>query len=140
MTTRSSQSPVVGVSTLIENDGKVLLVRRARPPFQGAWAFPGGKVGYGERLADAAAREVREETGIIVAIGDQIDQAEILPGHENAGLDHHYVLIVFAGTVIGGTLGAADDAADARWFARSELTSLTMTADTARVLAARNLV
>ncbi|MCP4381419.1 MAG: NUDIX domain-containing protein [Hyphomicrobiales bacterium] len=140
MRSGSHESPVLGVSTLVRSDRKVLLVQRARPPFQGVWAFPGGKVAYGELLATAAAREVLEETGIVVAIEDQIDRAEILPGHEKAGLQEHYVVVVFAGTPIGGTLAAADDAADARWFAAAELASLTMTADTARILIARGLV
>ncbi len=113
----------------------VLLVERAKPPYRGIWAFPGGAVEYGELLAAAAAREVLEETGIIVEIGAPIDHAEILPGHESASVGGHYVLIVFDGRPVGGQLAAGDDAADARWFTAGELVSLPTTTDTARILA-----
>ncbi len=135
MSSASLPRPVLGVSTVVMQEDKVLLVQRAKPPFRGVWAFPGGSVEYGEPLKVAAAREVREETGIEVEIGEQIDRAEILPRHESAGVDGHYVLIVFSGRRTGGTLAAGDDAAAARWFEAHELTTVALTRDTARILA-----
>ena len=128
--------PVLGVSTVVQREDAVLLVKRAKPPFEEVWAFPGGKVEFGESLKAAARREVLEETGLDVEIEEQIDRAEILQGHETAGVDaYHYVLIVFAARYIGGEPTAGDDASEARWFRAEELRSVETTPDTARILA-----
>jgi 8-oxo-dGTP diphosphatase len=90
----------------------VLLIKRAREPFKGRWAFPGGFVDEDESLEHAAARELLEETGLrdipleqIGAFGD--------PGRDPRG---HTVSVVFA-AMLGDRLDAtaADDAADAAW-------------------------
>lgn len=94
------------------NTTSVLLIKRARAPFKGRWAFPGGFVDKDEALEEAAARELREETGLtgihleqIGAFGD--------PGRDPRG---HTVSVVFS-TVVDDRLhaSAADDAADAAW-------------------------
>ena len=88
--------PVLGVSALIVDGGRVLLVRRGRAPLKGYWSLPGGHVEAGETLAAAAAREVREETGILVADLRRIDLAEIIGRDGESGIAHHIVLVVFA--------------------------------------------
>jgi 8-oxo-dGTP diphosphatase len=132
----SRPGPILGVSTVVQHADGVLLVKRAKPPFRDVWAFPGGKVEFGEALKAAARREVLEETGLDVEIEEQIDRAEILQSHETAGVAaHHYVLIVFAGRYIGGEPTAGDDAEEARWLRAEELRSVETTPDTARILA-----
>jgi 8-oxo-dGTP diphosphatase len=126
--------PVLGVSVLVRDGGRVLLVQRARPPLQGYWSLPGGHVESGEMLKQAAAREVREETGIAVDELRQIDVAEIIGGDERSGTLHHFVLVVFAGRAAPGTPVAGDDAAKARWVEQSELDGLKMTDDTRRLV------
>jgi ADP-ribose pyrophosphatase YjhB (NUDIX family) len=132
--------PSLGVSALVWHEGRVLLVRRGRPPLQGLWSLPGGHVEFGERLAEAAAREVREETGLTIADLRQIDIAEIV-GTENTGAignppaAHHFVLVVFAAELRSGTLSAGDDAAEARFVAPPEFDELPMTDDTRRLVA-----
>jgi 8-oxo-dGTP diphosphatase len=130
--------PLVGVSVLVRRGRDVLLVRRARPPLQGIWAFPGGRVEWGETLAAAARREVREEAGIDIEITDQIDTAEIIGKGADGAVDHHFVLVVFAGRFISGNPLPGDDAAEARWFAPADLAGLEMTADTRRILMREN--
>ena len=115
--------PTVGVSALVRDGGRILLVRRGAPPFAGTWSLPGGHVEGGERLADAAVREVFEETGLTVAYLHQIDIAEVIAG------ERHYVLIVFAGQG-AGTPVAASDASEARWLAVDEIGALPMNEDT----------
>jgi mutator protein MutT len=108
MTTKSER-PLVGVGVAVIDHGRILLVRRANDPGRGLWAVPGGKVDIGERLTEAAAREVREETGLLVEIG------ELVWAGEHISDQMHIVLIDFLGTLIGGDLAAGDDADRAEW-------------------------
>ena len=130
--------PGVGVSTLVWHDGRVLLVRRRRPPLQDLWSLPGGHVEFGERLADAARREVREETGIEVADLRQLEVVELMGGLADplpAGQSpYHYILVVFAARFAAGSVTAGDDAAAARFVAPTEFDELAMTDDTRRIV------
>ena len=135
MTIASPARPVLGVSTLVRRGDSVLLVRRGMAPLRDVWAFPGGRVEFGESLADAAAREVIEETGITVAIDGPVDQAEILLRDDAGAVERHYVLIVFAGTWVSGEPVAGDDAAEARWVDAADLARFQKTPDTDRILA-----
>ena len=64
----SHTGPRLAVSAGIFRDGKILLVRRAREPAKGVYTFPGGRVEFGESLTEALTREIREETGLTIAI------------------------------------------------------------------------
>jgi 8-oxo-dGTP diphosphatase len=132
---RYPERPLLGVSVAVRRGDQVLLVLRARPPLAGLWSLPGGLVETGETLIEAAKRELREETGIAVAIGGAVDQAEIIARDEAGKVEAHYVLVVFAATYESGEARAADDAADVMWASLSDLAKLDLTADTARVLA-----
>ena len=99
-----------------DDEGRLLLVLRANEPSRGLWSVPGGRIEPGESARAAAAREVREETGLDVEVGELLQTVDIGP----------YVVDDFAATVVGGTLRAGDDALDARWFAPAELRSLPL--------------
>jgi 8-oxo-dGTP diphosphatase len=115
--------PKVAVAVLIEQDGAVLLVRRANEPKRGLWTLPAGFVDAGEDPAAAAARECLEETGLTVEITGLL---EIVAGREHErGADF---IIVYRARVAGGSLVAADDADEARWFTRLELPPLAFRA------------
>ena len=104
--------PVLGVSTAVFRDGRVLIVRRGKGAYRDLWSLPGGHVEFGEPLAVAAAREVLEETGLEVEITGFVDFLEILPG---PAVSRHFVLAVFRGEARAGEPVARDDAADARF-------------------------
>ena len=111
---RHHLDPKVGVGALVRDaQGRLLLVRRAVAPGKGLWAPPAGYVDAGEDPRDAAAREVREETGVEVVCGRVVD---VYDGGGGASF-----FLAFEAELTGGVLGAADDALDARFFALDDL-------------------
>ena len=111
----------LAVGAVVVHHDHVLLVRRSTPPEAGRWSFPGGRVEPGERMADAAAREVREETGLDVDIDRPLDWVERI------GPDHHFVIVDFAATVPERQEPTpGDDAADARWVHLDEISTLAL--------------
>lgn len=117
----SGNDPRVGVGVAIVDDGRILLVKRGREPGRGLWAVPGGKVRPGEPLRDAARREVLEETGL------EVDVGEVIWVGEHLDESHHLVLIDFLGSVLGGHLAAADDADDVAWVSLEDASSYPLT-------------
>ncbi len=128
------ETPLVGVGTIIIEDGRVLLVMRARPPLQGQWSIPGGVLQVGELIREAAVREAREETGLIVEPGELLGVYDRVLRNSEQRVQYHYVLIDFLCRRVGGELQAADDAADVRWFRREELPALNLAEDTQDVI------
>lgn len=122
------RNPGVGAAVLVRDDeGRVLLIRRAPGSTKpGLWAIPAGYVDYGEDVRQAARREMREETGLVVEVGEAVFVASNFhdPGKLTVG-------IWFAGTVTGGTLEAGDDADDAGYFALDDLPPLAFETDIA---------
>lgn len=106
--------PVVGVgAVIVTTDGRVVLVKRTREPLAGQWSLPGGTLELGETLEAGTAREVLEETGLIVDVGPVVEVFDrILVDDENR-VRFHFVLIDFLCHPRGGTLAAASDVSDA---------------------------
>jgi 8-oxo-dGTP diphosphatase len=114
-TSLNAPRPAVGIACLRRNaagEEEILLVRRGRAPRLGEWSVPGGKVEWGEPVAEACARELYEETGIKAEIGELLAVYEII---ESA---FHYVLIDYLARWTAGDPKAADDADEARFFTR----------------------
>ncbi len=116
----SSRRPEVCVGAIARRDDSLLLIQRGRGAAVGEWSVPGGRVEFGESLAEAARRETAEETGLEVVVGDVIGWVE------RVSAEHHFVIVDFAVTVVGGTLRAGDDAADVRWVAVDDLGSVKL--------------
>ena len=104
--------PILSVGAVVFRGDDVLLIRRGRPPFRGHWSIPGGKVEHGERMREAALREVAEETGVTARVLGLIDAFEALPDGPDAP---HFALIDFACEHVAGEPVAADDAMDAEY-------------------------
>lgn len=128
-------APVAAVGGVVLDGDRVLLVRRAPPPRQGEWSLPGGRLELGESLVEGAAREVREETGLAVAVGSVVEVFDRVHRDEAGRIRFHFVIVDFLCRVTGGTLQAGDDAAEARWATRDEVTALGVNAFAAAVIA-----
>ncbi|KAF5056824.1 NADH pyrophosphatase [anaerobic digester metagenome] len=111
------RKPSLTCDGLVLRDGKVLLVRRAREPFKGCHALPGGFLEYGERAEDCVVREVREETGLDTEV------VRLLNVYSEMGRDPrgHFVTLLYLLREKGGALQAGDDADSAGFFGRSSL-------------------
>ena len=116
------EAPLVGVGGVVVEDGRVLLVRRGREPLKGQWSIPGGLIEVGESLHQGVAREVREETGLIVEPVELIELLDRIHRESNR-VRFHYVIADYLCRVTGGSLRAGSDAQAARWVERREWNS-----------------
>jgi len=114
--------PLVGVGAVVVDKGRVLLVRRGREPLKGQWSIPGGLLEIGESLTAGVAREVLEETGLVVETVELIELLDRIH-HENDRVRYHYVIADYLCRVSGGVLLAGSDADEVRWAERAEWNS-----------------
>lgn len=119
--TTPAPRPIAAAIAAVIRDGHVLLVRRANPPDENRWAFPGGKIDAGERIEAAAARELLEETGVVAEPLHVFDAVDVFDRDEAGALRRHFILIAVLCRWQSGVPVAGDDARDARWVALSEL-------------------
>jgi ADP-ribose pyrophosphatase YjhB (NUDIX family) len=128
--------PTPAVIAVVARAGRVLLVRRANHPDRHRWGFPGGHIEPGETVAQAALRELTEETGVTATTsGDVLTALDVIKHDEAGALRFHYVLVAVLCTWLAGEPHAGDDATDAGWFDpdAEDFTQITLSADVARV-------
>jgi len=126
--------PLVGVGAVIVKDGAVLLVQRAHDPGRGKWAMPGGRLRLGETLAQAARREVHEETGVEIEPGEALSVTDLIQRDDAGRIRYHYVLVDLLARYVGGEPRAGSDALDVRWVDARDLDAYPMPDRTRRVL------
>jgi 8-oxo-dGTP diphosphatase len=137
MSMQPKRSPIPAVGVVCLRDHDVLLVRRGTPPMEDRWSIPGGRIEWGERAADAALRELKEETSCeaeLLGLVDVVDAVFTRRGEHDAW--GHYVLIDYAARWVSGEPQAGDDARDARFFSPTELETLGLWDETLRIIAA----
>jgi 8-oxo-dGTP diphosphatase len=127
-------SPQSAVGAIVIRDGRVLLVRRGKPPGKGLWAVPGGRVELGETLKEAAEREVREEAGLIIRAKSPVYTFDVIHRDDTGRIRFHYVIVDLLADYVSGEPNPGSDAYDARWVTPQELEELPVSQTTREVL------
>jgi ADP-ribose pyrophosphatase YjhB (NUDIX family) len=129
------ERPFLAVSAAIIRDGKILLVRRARPPANDLFSLPGGLVMTGETLIEALVREVREETSLAIEPVALAGFREVILRDASGRTERHFVVLAFAARWISGEPHLNDELSEARWLRPSELSGLPTTEGLAEIVA-----
>lgn len=119
--------PRAAASAAIFRGSRVLIAERGAGPMRGMWSLPGGKIEPGETAAAAAIREIKEETGLDVALAGLIDLHEVIRKKSAGDVQLHYIIAVHFGTCATGEPRAATDISDARFVTLAELPAYRLT-------------
>lgn len=126
---------VVGVGVVVWKDGRVLLIRRGKPPMRGRWSLPGGRQELGETVRETAVREVREETGVEIRLGALLDVVDTMRRDEGGAVALQYTLVDFDAEWTTGEPRAASDAERAVWADPDDLAPYKLWSETLRIVA-----
>jgi ADP-ribose pyrophosphatase YjhB (NUDIX family) len=129
------QRPLLAASVACFRDGAVLLARRGRAPSRGVWSLPGGLVEIGESVADAAIRELMEETGVVAEISGFVEPVEYVRTDAFGRIERHVVILVHAARWAGGEPQASEEAEAVAWVRPDEVAALETTDRLAEIVA-----
>ncbi|MEX0300803.1 MAG: NUDIX hydrolase [Leisingera sp.] len=138
--------PVLGTIAVVcrhqSGQDQVILVQRGKEPNAGWWGFPGGHVEMGETALEAAARELKEETGVTAKPLEYLTNVDVISRGETGAAKRQYLLTVVLCEHISGTPVPDDDAEQAEWIPVAEIESrgvqlLDQVAEVARMAQAR---
>ncbi len=128
--------PVLAVSAAVFRDGKVLLVRRARPPALGLFTLPGGGVEAGETLAAAIIREVAEETGLAIEPVAIAGHREVIARDPDGRVERHFVILAFAARWCAGEPVLSAELEEHLWLDPDDVKTLATTEGLTEIIAA----
>jgi 8-oxo-dGTP diphosphatase len=128
--------PFLAVSAAIVREGRILVVRRARAPANGLFTLPGGVVELGETLTEAVAREIREETGLVIEPVALAGFREAVVRDAQDRVERHFVILCFAARWRAGEPVLNEELSEARWLDPAELAGLPTTPGLADIVAA----
>ena len=120
------RSPIPSVAACVLKGDKILVAKRANPPSQGLWSVPGGMVELGETIQDTARREINEECGIQIEVGDLFTVENLIMPDEKGRIQFHYVVTYLLARYKSGELRPSSDALDVRWVTPEEMNKLEM--------------
>lgn len=126
--------PRVGVGGVVVQAGKVLLIRRGKPPLAGRWSIPGGTVEWGETLEQALVREMEEETGLRVRPGELLALFDRIE-RDGQRVHYHYVIADYLCDAVSGTLCAGSDALEAAFVTPAELPAYDLPPEALEIIA-----
>lgn len=129
------QMPLTSCHALIRSGDRVLLVKRARPPFEGYWSLPGGSVELGETVEQALHREIGEETSLQVESLRFLGYADAIEWDADGKVRLHYIMLYFEAAVRDESARPGDDASDLRWVSPDEARRELVTDSVLRCLA-----
>nr|WP_210341524.1 NUDIX hydrolase [Methylopila capsulata] len=127
--------PLLAASLACFRDGKVLIARRGKPPALGLWSLPGGMVKLGENAADAAVRELHEETGVRATAVALADVVEVILRAPDGVVERHVTILAYAGRWLAGEGATGPEATEIAWARPDRLGALETTPGLAAVVA-----
>ena len=124
----------MAVGVVVWKDDKVLLIRRAKPPRCGQWSIPGGAQELGETVRDTALREVKEETGLDIAVTDFIEVVDFIERDDAGDVLYHYTLVDWSAEWRDGEAIPGDDVSEILWIDPVELERFGIWSETVRII------
>jgi len=128
------ERPLVGVGGVVISKGRTLLIRRGAPPLEGQWSIPGGMLEVGETLTEGVRRELLEETGIEVSVGELIEVFERINMDAAGKTRYHFVVLDYLCEEMGGEPRAGSDVTDVAWATPHELQKYSLSETATRVI------
>src|SRR5579859_412813 len=134
------ERPLVGVGGVIVEEGRALLIRRGSEPLLGEWSIPGGMLELGETLEEGVARELLEETGLVVRVIELIEVFDRIYLESTAGAQEqkrprfHYVIVDYLCERLAGEPAAGSDVTDVAFASEEDLARYNLTETATRIL------